>query len=164
MRSSIDRYKNLKENLKIAVEASIFAGKEIMKIYEEKDFQVEKKIDKSPLTIADKRANNIIVNCLSTTQFPIISEESKLLSFKTRNLWKTCWIVDSLDGTKEFIKRNGEFTVNIALVEEGYPILGSIYVPASEVFYAGIVKEKLALKIPFKEGMSIDSFFQKIIK
>lgn len=150
---------NLKEKLKIAIEASIDAGKEIMKIYEEKDFQVEKKSDESPITIADKRANDIIRNCLSTTQFPIISEESKMLPFKTRSLWKTCWIVDPLDGTKEFIKRNGEFTVNIALVEEGYPILGVIYVPASGVLYAGVVKEKLALKVPVKKVKDIDSFF-----
>jgi len=121
-------------NLKTAIEASLKAGKVIMQVYDT-PFDVEYKEDKSPLTKADKKANEIINSYLIPTQIPIISEENKQIDFEVRKKWKTCWIVDPVDGTKEFIKRNGEFTVNIALVTDGKPDLGVIYVPASKVLY-----------------------------
>ena len=102
-------------SLKIAIEAALRAGKEIMEVYNSV-FEVEYKDDNSPLTEADKKANEIINSFLIPTQIPIISEENKQIDFSTRKNWKKCWVVDPVDGTKEFVKRNGEFTVNIALV------------------------------------------------
>ena len=116
----------MKDNLKIAIEAALAGGKEILKIYNSEDFQIEIKNDSSPLTIADKNANDIIMDFLIPTGLKIISEENKQLSFQEREHWSKCWIVDPLDGTKEFIKKNGEFTVNIALIENGLPVLGVI--------------------------------------
>jgi len=151
----------LKEELRIAIEASIAAGIEIMKIYLGEDFQVERKADESPLTIADKRANELIKERLNTTPFPIISEEDKMIPFETRQNWKTCWIVDPLDGTKEFIKQNGEFTVNIALVENGISLIGVIYLPASKILYVGVVKEKIAYKVKIDNVEDINSIFSE---
>ena len=125
----------IQENLKIAISASLKAGIEIMNVYESDNFNVEIKGDDSPLTKADKNANDIINSFLIPTTIPIISEENKQTDFSERKEWNTCWIVDPVDGTKEFIKRNGEFTVNIALVENGKPILGVIYVPVSKTLY-----------------------------
>ncbi len=123
--------------LSIAIEAAVMAGHKIMKIYES-DISVEIKSDNSPLTIADKKANTVINSYLLKTEYPIISEENKNASYKERKQWDTCWIVDPLDGTKEFIKRNGEFTVNIALVSDGKPVLGVIYVPVTrELYFTG---------------------------
>ena len=125
----------MEENLKIAIKASIEAGQEIMKIYEADDFNVERKGDDSPLTSADLASNSVINKYLSSTEISIISEENKQLDYHDRRDWNTCWIVDPLDGTKEFIKRNGEFTVNIALIKESLPVLGVIYVPAKSILY-----------------------------
>lgn len=125
---------NYQENLAIILEASLVAGTRIMEVYAT-DFDVEKKGDDSPLTIADKNANEVINQYLEKTSFPIISEENKQIDYTVRKEWSTCWIVDPVDGTKEFIKRNGEFTVNIALVENGTPIMGVIYVPVSKTLY-----------------------------
>ncbi len=135
----------MNKHLQIAIQASLEAGKEIMKIYDTA-FNVEYKDDKSPLTEADKRANDIINSYLIPTQIPIISEENKQINYNVRKNWKTCWIVDPVDGTKEFIKRNGEFTVNIALVTNGKPVLGVIYVPAKKVLYFADVNLKKAYK------------------
>ncbi len=131
--------------LKTAIEASLKAGKAIMDIYDT-NFDVEIKEDKSPLTIADKNANTIINSFLIDTEIPIISEENKQTDYSIRKLWNRCWIVDPVDGTKEFIKRNGEFTVNIALAEEGLPTIGVIYVPVTKTLYFADVKQGLALK------------------
>ncbi|HQG37965.1 MAG TPA: inositol monophosphatase family protein, partial [Chitinophagales bacterium] len=104
------------------IEIAKEAGEAILEIYKQ-DFSVELKSDNSPLTIADKKSNDIIVAALKNidASIPIISEENKLLEYEIRKSWTKCWIVDPLDGTKEFIKKNGEFTVNIALVENGIP-------------------------------------------
>ncbi len=125
---------DLKVLLEDAIGASIAAGKEIMEVYEG-HFEVEYKNDDSPLTIADERAHSEIVKILKKTGVPILSEEGREIPFSERELWSTLWIVDPLDGTKEFVKRNGEFTVNIALVEKGVPVLGVIYVPVDETLY-----------------------------
>lgn len=117
-----------------AVVAAIKAGKEILEIYEGA-FEVELKEDNSPLTIADKKAHNIIVKELKPTGIPILSEEGRGINYEDREQWRDLWIVDPLDGTKEFIKQNGEFTVNIALAERGVPQLGVIYVPVEETLY-----------------------------
>ena len=128
--------------LKIAIESSIHAGKAILEVYK-KDFQVDYKEDDSPLTDADRRANAIIVDELEKTEIPIISEESKQTDYAERKNWTKCWMVDPLDGTKEFVKKNGEFTVNIALIENQKPVLGVIYVPAKdEIYFADVNDQK----------------------
>lgn len=129
-----------------AIEASVKAGEEILKIYN-RDFDIQIKSDKSPLTQADLASNKIINSYLEKTGIPIISEENKQLDYEERKGWSKCWIVDPLDGTKEFIKRNGEFTVNIALIEDGVPVLGFIYVPVTKELYIGNVKAKKSWKI-----------------
>lgn len=135
----------INNNLKIAVQAAIYAGKQIMEVYNQ-PFEVETKTDNSPLTIADKRANEVINQYLELTHTPIISEENKQVSYQVRRHWETCWMVDPLDGTKEFIKKNGEFTVNIALIEQGQPTLGVIYVPATNTLYFADVNSNKAYK------------------
>ncbi|MEA2068621.1 MAG: 3'(2'),5'-bisphosphate nucleotidase CysQ [Verrucomicrobiota bacterium] len=119
-----------------AVKAAIEAGEAILEIYAQ-DFEVEFKADESPLTSADKAAHNIIARALEATPYPVLSEESAEISYDERKHWKTYWLVDPLDGTKEFIKKNGEFTVNIALIENGVPILGIVYVPVEHILYFG---------------------------
>ncbi|MDR0429319.1 MAG: 3'(2'),5'-bisphosphate nucleotidase CysQ [Tannerellaceae bacterium] len=131
---------NYSTYLYIAVRAAIDAGKSIMDIYSgpDSDFGIEKKKDTSPLTLADKAANEVITKALSSTPFPILSEEGKAIPYKEREKWTTLWIVDPLDGTKEFIKRNGEFTVNIALVDNHKPVLGVIFVPVRRELYYSV--------------------------
>ncbi len=125
--------KNLVEK---AIEAAILGGEAILEVYES-DFAVETKDDKSPLTLADKRAHDCIMKVLQSTGLPVLSEEGKTIEFAQRSQWGRFWMVDPLDGTKEFIKRNGEFTVNIALIEDGSPVAGIIYVPVKEALYFG---------------------------
>ncbi len=121
--------------LKLALEASVKAGKAILDIYDLPSFESELKSDNSPLTEADKAASKIINSLLIKTGIPIINEEIKNKSYEERQFWKECWIVDPLDGTKEFIKRNGEFTVNIAFYSKEGPNLGVIYVPVTRELY-----------------------------
>ncbi len=150
----------MKQNLSIAIQASIEAGIEILKVYS-KPIEVEIKGDDSPLTQADKNANDVINTYLLRTSIPIISEENKQLDFFERKNWKQCWIVDPLDGTKEFIKRNGEFTVNIALVENGNPILGVIYVPVTKDLYFTSEDASKAFKITLKnEKVSVSEILE----
>lgn len=113
------------------------AGNEIMKIYESGDIKTEHKADNSPLTIADKASHNIIVQALTENYpaIPVLSEEGAGVSYEQRKKWSNFFLVDPLDGTKEFISRNGEFTVNIAYLEDNYPVLGVIYVPVFETLY-----------------------------
>ncbi|PWK20571.1 3'(2'),5'-bisphosphate nucleotidase CysQ [Xanthomarina spongicola] len=139
----------MNKNLQTAIEASLKAGQVIMEVYNT-PFNVELKDDKSPLTEADKKANDIINSFLIPTQIPIISEENKQTDYSVRKDWKLCWVVDPVDGTKEFIKRNGEFTVNIALVSNGRPILGVIYVPATKVLYYADVTLQKGYKVNLK--------------
>jgi len=150
------------ENLKIAIAASIDAGLEIMKVYNS-DFDYELKDDASPLTIADKNANDVINKYLVKTNIPIISEESAQIDYSVRKDWNRCWIVDPLDGTKEFIKRNGEFTVNIALVENGNPILGVIYVPVEKkLYYANVLsKEAGSVILESHENYVIEDIIER---
>ncbi|WP_158738678.1 3'(2'),5'-bisphosphate nucleotidase CysQ [Alteribacillus sp. YIM 98480] len=133
--------------MQTAVDAAIEAGKEIMNIYQT-DFNVAYKEDESPLTIADERAHYIIKTKLEQKypHIPILSEEGNHLSYDKRASWEKFWLVDPLDGTKEFIKKNGEFTVNIALIEGETPVFGVIYAPAMDMLYAGD-KDKGAVKI-----------------
>lgn len=125
----------------IKIEEIIFtaieAGKQILEVYGSDDFEVENKKDDSPLTLADKRSHEAIVKGLEllNLDIPILSEEGHHLEFGDRKDWEYFWLVDPLDGTKEFIKRNGEFTVNIALVHNGKPVMGVIYAPVLDTLY-----------------------------
>ena len=112
------------------------AGKAIMQVYKQ-DFEVEYKQDSSPLTLADKKANDIIEDGLNklSVNLPILSEEGNNIPYKDRKHWEYFWLVDPLDGTKEFVKKNDEFTVNIALIHKDTPILGVVYAPALDVCY-----------------------------
>jgi len=123
--------------LHYALVSAIEAGLDILSIYNDpsQDFGIERKADNSPLTLADKAAHRRIVSRLEPLGIPVLSEEGRHLPYEERALWETLWIVDPLDGTKEFIKKNGEFTVNIALVRQGQPVLGVIYVPVQEQLY-----------------------------
>lgn len=120
-----------------ALTAALEAGRDILDIYENpgQDFGIERKADNSPLTLADKAAHRRIMQYLEPTGIPVLSEEGKHLPYEERQQWKELWIVDPLDGTKEFIKKNGEFTVNIALAREGKPLLGVVYVPVKGDLY-----------------------------
>lgn len=112
------------------------AGDAILEVYGT-EFSVDVKDDASPLTEADRRANEVILAGLArlAPQIPVISEETRALPYAERRHWEWCWLVDPLDGTKEFIKRNGEFTVNIALIHCGEPVLGVVYQPVGEKLY-----------------------------
>jgi len=121
--------------LQIAIDASIKASERIMEIYLNENFEIQSKEDDSPLTKADLAANKIICELLENTEIPILSEEGKHLPYSERQHWESLWIVDPIDGTKEFIKRNGEFTVNIALVTNQIPVLGVILVPVTQEIY-----------------------------
>lgn len=116
--------------IKTAVDAGIAA----LKIYDQ-DFIVEKKADNSPITLADRRSHAIINDALKQFEIPVLSEEGRAIPYDRRSEWEYLWIVDPLDGTKEFVKKNGEFTINIALVHHGVPILGVIYVPVTRTLY-----------------------------
>lgn len=112
------------------------AGSVIMDIYN-RDVEVEFKNDRSPLTEADKKSNELIIQSLELfhPKIPIISEENSEISYSERSLWGEFWLIDPLDGTKEFIKRNGDFTVNIALIRYGFPVFGVVYLPVDEILY-----------------------------
>lgn len=113
------------------------AEKEVLKIYREKDFAVEYKDDNSPVTLADKKCEEVLIENLrkSYPEIPILSEETQRSRYKQRKEWEYLWVIDPLDGTKEFIKKNGEFTINLALVYNGQPVFGLVSIPAKEVIY-----------------------------
>ena len=123
--------------LEIAKAAAIEAGQSIMKVYDAGELSVDMKPSGSPVTEADKISHGIIASRLKTTGLPILSEEGSAVKFETRVLWEYFWMVDPLDGTKEFIDRNGEFTVNIALIHHNKPIGGVIHVPYNGILYYG---------------------------
>ena len=143
--------------LQTIIHASLSAGKEIMNIYLNEDFDINFKSDDSPLTKADLRSHEIIMEHLKNTNIPVLSEEGKIIPFEQRKDWPQLWIVDPLDGTKEFIKRNGEFTVNIALVENQIPVLGVIYAPALQTLYFGA--EGKAYRI---EEVTLENYSEKL--
>ena len=125
----------IEQLLQTAIIAAIHAGNRIMEIYDTEDFGINLKADNSPLTKADVASHDIITEYLSNTEIPILSEEGRTIPYSERATWSRLWIVDPIDGTKEFIKRNGEFTVNIALIDNQHPIAGVVLVPASGELY-----------------------------
>jgi len=135
----------IEEIIKIAVKA----GEAILEVYSRDDFGTVMKNDKSPLTAADTAAHRLIVTCLEELKgdIPVLSEESKTIPYEDRKNWDRFWLVDPLDGTKEFLKRNGEFTVNIALIDGGAPVMGVVHAPVSqETHFAEAKKGKGALR------------------
>ena len=144
-----------------AITAALQAGKAILEIYHSGEFNVELKGDNSPLTKADTASHNVIMSYLETTEIPVLSEEGRDIPYKERKAWKQLWIVDPIDGTKEFIKRNGEFTVNIALIENQRPIIGVIFVPVTgELYFSS--KELGAFKVAVDlEDYNLDALLAK---
>ena len=139
--------KKIEALLPMAYRAALQAGAEILEVYESDDFSVERKDDNSPLTRADRRAHEVIEAALAETGVPLLSEEGADIPAAERQQWELYWLIDPLDGTKEFIKRNGEFTVNIALMAPadqtglavGYvPVAGVVYLPVKDVAYVGV--------------------------
>ncbi|MBT4779767.1 MAG: 3'(2'),5'-bisphosphate nucleotidase CysQ [Polaribacter sp.] len=136
----------MEKHLYSAITAALEAGKAILEIYHSGVFDVQVKGDNSPLTKADLASHQKIVAYLEKTNIPILSEEGKAIPYTERKRWKQLWIVDPIDGTKEFIKRNGEFTVNIALIENNKPSIGVIFVPVTKDLYFS-TREKGAFKL-----------------
>jgi 3'(2'), 5'-bisphosphate nucleotidase len=147
---------NLQQLIEPVVAAATRAGAAILEIYAT-DFDVEAKDDESPLTQADMAAHRSIMADLRelTPGIPVVSEESGLPEFEVRRQWRRYWLVDPLDGTREFVKRNGEFTVNIALIEEHRPALGVVYVPVSGKTYTGVAGLGSELRLPDGERHAI---------
>jgi 3'(2'), 5'-bisphosphate nucleotidase len=116
--------------------AVLEAGKAVLDVYGT-DFSVVSKEDSSPLTEADRRSHEILSSVLKV-HYPVLSEESDTIPYSTRKNWSTYWLIDPLDGTKEFVKRNGEFTVNVALIENGVPVAGWVYAPVKDLLYMGM--------------------------
>ncbi|MXP51322.1 3'(2'),5'-bisphosphate nucleotidase CysQ [Pantoea sp. SoEX] len=135
------------------------AGEAIMEIYNNINYEINQKNDKSPVTNADILSHDILVKGLKnfTPDIPILSEENPI-SWEIRKNWQSYWLIDPLDGTKEFIKRNNEFTVNIALIEQGIPTLGVVYAPALDVMYHAIHGDK-AYKVVNNETQQIRSCY-----
>lgn len=121
----------------LSTKAAHLAGEAILGVYHSADFGVESKDDKSPLTLADRLGHNTIVEQLAATDIPILSEEGAEIPYEERQDWPYYWLIDPLDGTKEFIKKNDEFTVNIALIHQGKAILGVVYAPVLDWMYYG---------------------------
>jgi len=123
--------------LRAALEAALAGGAAVMEVYG-RDFAVDYKADHSPLTEADRASHECILARLACTGLPVLSEESESAGPEERRHWSTLWLVDPLDGTKEFVKRNGDFTVNIALIHDHRPLLGVVYVPVRRELYVGV--------------------------
>ena len=126
---------NDKLSLMTSIHAAIEAGDAILQVYHSSNFKVEEKADSSPLTLADRRSHDVIMKHLSAFGIPILSEEGQSVPYEKRKNWGTFWLIDPLDGTKEFIKKNGEFTVNIAMIRDHKPVAGVIFVPDRDILY-----------------------------
>lgn len=141
---------DINELISTAKQAAIKAGEAIIEIYESGDFSIEAKSDDSPLTRADKASHNVIVSFLEKTNLPMLSEEGSTVPFEERKNWEYFWMIDPLDGTKEFIKKNGEFTVNIALIHKDEVVAGVVYTPVVKDLYWAVRGEG-----SFKNGSEI---------
>jgi len=146
--------------LLLAIRSAYMAGKTIMQFYGSDRLVIKRKKDFSPLTLADHSAHEVIMKLLEPANIPVISEEGDQYDYEVRKNWEYFWLVDPLDGTKEFLKRNGEFTVNIALIEHNLPIMGIVYAPAVDQLYwasqeygsyllnTNLLKEQLQINVP----------------
>ncbi len=156
----------------LALRAAVAAGDDIMDVYAG-SFEVLQKGDRSPLTEADRRAHTRIAGILSPSGIPLLSEEGRDIPYDERGAWPELWIVDPLDGTKEFIKRNGQFTVNIALIRDGRPVLGVVHAPASDVLYLGTetlgaykleADRSIMRAMTFEAGSCLERFVRLAVK
>jgi 3'(2'), 5'-bisphosphate nucleotidase len=152
-------YENL---LQIAIKAALEAGSVTRKYYF-REIEVTTKIDKSPLTIADLESNRVIEHLLRPTNIKILSEESKQIPYEIRKDWQRFWLVDPLDGTKEFINKSSEYTVNIALIENGEPVLGVVFAPVLHALYFGYFKTG-SYKCDTKKNVDVDSCINHAIR
>ncbi len=125
----------LQKVLGIGLRSSLLAGDAVMRVYKS-DFDVTLKSDQSPITEADRRSHEILMEQLGD-EIPVLSEEGSQITYEERKEWNLFWLIDPLDGTKDFIKRNGEFTVNVALIEHHSPVAGIVYLPAKEILFFG---------------------------
>lgn len=153
-----------------AILAAQKACTQILEVYNSGNFQTEAKGDNSPLTLADKKAHQAIVDVLKSTNLPILSEEGKNIPYEQRKSWEYFWLVDPLDGTKEFIKRNGEFTVNIALIHNQRPVMGVLAVPVTgDLFYASegngafIKRSGTVLPLPKRGGVDLHQHGLRVV-
>lgn len=153
----------MKDLIELSVKAAIEAGKKILEVYA-KDFAFETKADNSPLTEADKQSHEAIDAILSSSNIPALSEEAKQLPYEERKDWKKFWLIDPLDGTKEFIKKNGEFTVNIALIENGTPVMGVVYIPVTGKLYFGSEEEGSYSITVTDNGMSVAEIIESAVR
>jgi len=148
--------------LSLAIQAALDASVPVLEIYKQ-EFTVETKADNSPLTMADKASHQTIMEHLEPSGIPVLSEEGRAMPYEERRDWEYLWIVDPLDGTKEFIKKNDEFTVNIALVKKGKPELGVIYVPVlKELYFAapGLGSWKVTNILATSEAIDVQALIQ----
>jgi len=123
------------ELLDTAILAALSAGQNVLEIYNGKDYGIEFKSDNTPVTLADKRSHKIILSFLEQTNIPVLSEEGASIDFDDRKNWEYYWCIDPIDGTKEFINRQDDFTINIALIKNHVPVLGVIYIPVFKDLY-----------------------------
>jgi 3'(2'), 5'-bisphosphate nucleotidase len=151
--------KKSRELLELAIEAALIAGERTLKFYKH-SMDVVVKDDHSPLTLADLEANLIITDMLSLTELPILSEEGKVTGFADRKAWELFWLVDPLDGTKEFINQSKEYTVNIALIQMGKPVLGVVFAPALDLLYFATRKNG-SFKYLVKRNDSLNDILEK---
>ena len=143
--------------INVALDAAVLAGEKIMEVYNASAYiDFESKNDNSPLTIADKKSHDTIVSMLKKTGTHIISEESESIDYQIRKKWKEYWLIDPLDGTKEFIKKNGEFTVNIALIKNNSPFIGIVYCPVKKILYWNDSNKNVFKKIIGKEKKQLN--------
>lgn len=160
---------NVRHLLEIAKSAALDAGKAIMEIYHSGEFEEDVKQGEFPLTRADKRSHTIIIEHLGKSNLPVLSEEGANIDFEERKSWEYFWLIDPLDGTKEFINKNDEFTINIALVHGNAPIGGVIYVPCTDTLYwgskeTGVYKNEKGQLIQFSplvERNQFDELFRR---
>ena len=148
--------------LEQAIRASIEAGFKVNEIYQQ-DFEIAFKADESPLTTADTASHEIIMSYLAPLSIPVLSEEGRSMAYEERKKWEKLWIVDPLDGTKEFIKKNGEFTINIALIQNGAPILGVIYIPVEHSLYFAS-KETDSVKVTDITDADLNASVEELLK
>ena len=143
--------------INIGLDAAVSAGEKIMEVYSASaHIDFESKNDNSPLTIADKKSHETIVSMLKKTETHIISEESESIDYQIRKKWKEYWLIDPLDGTKEFIKKNDEFTVNIALIKNNSPFIGIVYCPVKKILYWNDSNKNVFKKIIGKEKKQLN--------
>jgi 3'(2'), 5'-bisphosphate nucleotidase len=143
--------------INIGLDAAVSAGEKIMEVYNASaHIDFESKNDNSPLTIADKKSHDTIVSMLKKTETHIISEESESIDYQIRKKWKEYWLIDPLDGTKEFIKKNDEFTVNIALIKNNSPFIGIVYCPVKKILYWNDSNKNVFKKIIGKEKKQLN--------